>query len=509
MECGSRRKQLRPARVDDDEQLQQLQQQQQQIATSTVRQSATVSSDSAMGSVSNGRRSPPGTSSASETPMFINNVKFEVEDEEAPSGIELMSGETRGPFPVKELRASNSEAENSITLIDQSGNKHYFDVDSIDPLIKRIKPCPKPLEANCIIFHVESLIQILITRDVHYNDDLAAIFLPQQQPSTASEDTTEKRYPCSKCHIAKFNNIDNLNAHQKFYCKGNQRVAIGLPPTLVPSINHEPVAIAQPQNVILVPIAYHEHQHEMVQLLGPPQTIVPVAIGRPAAGQNGMPQLAVPLTDPLMVHRGLLGVVRTPSKIQFAVGDLAVTIPIVPIEMRGVAGLKRTIERPISTPLDLSKRRRDSCSSGSTTPTTAVRATLSDVEKPFLCACGISFSADETLKAHRQYYCKLVEREEDNKEPPKKVKTRCNHCDFEPGSLSQLSVHVRTMHSDVQAYVCRLCGYRGFSLRGIRCHMRTHPEFDSMKFEFLLANHIAKVKTERRTPENQENMDQD
>lgn len=71
-----------------------------------------------------------------------------------------------------------------------------------------------------------------------------------------------------------------------------------------------------------------------LQLLGPPQTLVPVAIGRPAPGQNGVPQLAVPLTDPLLIHRGLCGVIQTPSKLQFTIGDLAVTIPIMPIEMR-------------------------------------------------------------------------------------------------------------------------------------------------------------------------------
>lgn len=118
------------------------------------------------------------------------------------------------------------------------------------------------------------------------------------------------------------------------------------------------------------------------------------------------------------------------------------------------------------------------------------------------------------------------------------IKTRCSQCDYEPGSLSQLSVHVRTVHNEVQAYVCRLCGYRGFSLRGIRSHMRfssphywtifaailhdfltflttftqhtsfrSHSELDAMKFEFLLANHISKVKTERKSPENQENME--
>ncbi|KJH51061.1 zinc finger, C2H2 type [Dictyocaulus viviparus] len=243
----------------------------------------------------------------------------------------------------------------------------------------------------------------------------------------------------------------------KFAKNNTISVVSSVPSTLVPNIHHGTTAAAaataiQPPNVILFPVAYHDHQHEVVQ-----------------------------------------------KERKITVFHSAPT------------GLKRTVERPISTPLDLSKRRRDddSGSSGTATPTNAARTSHSDVEKPFLCACGISFSADETLKAHRQYYCKMVERRIDNRDPPKKVKARCSQCEYEPGSLSQLSVHVRTVHNEVQAYVCRLCGYRGFSLRGIRSHMRSHSELDAMKFEFLLANHIAKVKTERKTPENQESMDQE
>ncbi|KAK6056466.1 hypothetical protein COOONC_06029 [Cooperia oncophora] len=142
MESGSRRKQLRPARVNDDDE-------QPSPPVTTVLRS-TVVSPSQM-STSNGRS--PSVNDNTQ-PMFMNNVKFEVDEDEAPTGIEMMSGETRGPFPVKELRMSNSEAEFAITLVDQMGNKHYFDVDSIDPLIKRIKPCPNALEANCILFHV-------------------------------------------------------------------------------------------------------------------------------------------------------------------------------------------------------------------------------------------------------------------------------------------------------------------------------------------------------------------
>ncbi|VDM59580.1 unnamed protein product [Angiostrongylus costaricensis] len=486
METGARRKQLRPARVDDERQ--------QSLATVLPHRRSTVTSP-----MNSSLSAADGRSTSAESPVFDGVVKFEVDDE---SRLEMMSGETRGPFPVKELRASNSEAENAIMqfldialfqLVDQMGNKHCFDVDSSDPLIKRIKPCPNALEANCIIFHVESLIQILITRDIRDDEDLVAIFLPQQQPSTASEDAEKRSFNLS--FSSRLNIMSSVT---------------GVPSTLVPSIHHG-TSVVSPQNVILMPIAYHDHRHEIVQLLGPPQTIVPVAIGRPESSQNGIPQIGVPLTDPLLVQRGLCGSVSTPTKLQFVIGDLTVTIPVLPMEISGPAGLKRTAERPVSTPLDLSKKRRedDSGSSGTATPTNAIRASHSDVEKPFLCACGISFSADETLKAHRQYYCKMVERRDDNKDPPKKVKTRCSQCDYEPGSLSQLSVHVRTVHNEVQAYVCRLCGYRGFSLRGIRSHMRSHSELDAMKFEFLLANHIAKVKTERKTPENHETMEQE
>ncbi|VDM67934.1 unnamed protein product [Strongylus vulgaris] len=101
MESGSRRKQLRPARVDDDE----------QSLSPTVSRS-TVFATEMSAKPTNGMRTPAGDDVTQ--PMFDNNVKSEVDEE---TGIEMLSGETRGPYPVKELRASNSEAENAITVI--------------------------------------------------------------------------------------------------------------------------------------------------------------------------------------------------------------------------------------------------------------------------------------------------------------------------------------------------------------------------------------------------------
>ncbi|VDK46458.1 unnamed protein product [Gongylonema pulchrum] len=49
---------------------------------------------------------------------------------------------------------------------------------------------------------------------------------------------------------------------------------------------------------------------------------------------------------------------------------------------------------------------------------------------------------------------------------------RCQQCDFVPASASQLAQHVRVNHAAIQAYICRICGYKGYSLRGIRSHLR-------------------------------------
>ncbi|ETN73605.1 hypothetical protein NECAME_04291 [Necator americanus] len=140
MESGSRRKQLRPARVEEEEE-------QAAVTIRTATRSTVFAKDM---SSTNGTKTPTILDDVKQ-PIFENNVKSEVDEE---TGIEMLSGETRGPYPVKELRGSSSEAENAITLVDQMGNQHFFDVDSIDPIIKRIKPCPNALEANCIVFHV-------------------------------------------------------------------------------------------------------------------------------------------------------------------------------------------------------------------------------------------------------------------------------------------------------------------------------------------------------------------
>uniref|UniRef100_A0A1I7WTS8 C2H2-type domain-containing protein n=1 Tax=Heterorhabditis bacteriophora TaxID=37862 RepID=A0A1I7WTS8_HETBA len=201
MESGSRRKQLRPARVNDP--------------LTTASQNNTRKVDVTMDTIAQDQLNE--TLKTAMAKIGETRVKSEIDED---SGIEMRTGETRGPYPVKELRASSSEGENEVTIVDQLGNTHHFEVDSVDPILRRIKPCHNALESNCIVFHVESLIQILITKDLRSEDDLLPILIPQQQPSTASDADIEKRFLCTKCHIAKFNCYENLTAHQKFYCKG-------------------------------------------------------------------------------------------------------------------------------------------------------------------------------------------------------------------------------------------------------------------------------------------------
>ncbi|VDN50407.1 unnamed protein product [Dracunculus medinensis] len=76
------------------------------------------------------------------------------------------------------------------------------------------------------------------------------------------------------------------------------------------------------------------------------------------------------------------------------------------------------------------------------------------------------------MAGHKQYYCNNTNQVETFREPHKKIPNRCQQCDFQPISAAQLTQHVRINHSAIQAYICQLCGYKGYSQRGIRSHLR-------------------------------------
>lgn len=120
----------------------------------------------------------------------------------------------------------------------------------------------------------------------------------------------------------------------------------------------------------------------------------------------------------------------------------------------------------------------------------------SEPDKKYRCDCGVSFSSEITLNGHKKYYChNNANQAAPFREPQRKVlyisfflilpyfifftshlsfqvAYHCQQCDFLPVSASQLAQHIRVNHAAIQAYVCQICGYKGYSQRGIRSHLR-------------------------------------
>ena len=150
--------------------------------------------------------------------------------------------------------------------------------------------------------------------------------------------------------------------------------------------------------------------------------------------------------------------------------------------------------------------------------------------------CKIKFSSVDTLKAHQQYYCPAPKEhasedhpqvspsaasrpEEDSGDSQDGLFTctqcgncypsyrhmrmhfcnpaaalqvpllRCPYCDFITQTDQRLVDHIRA-HAPTKAYKCKLCGYRGNTVRGMRMHGKTHElagetftDDDMMEFE--------------------------
>ncbi|GMR54926.1 hypothetical protein PMAYCL1PPCAC_25121, partial [Pristionchus mayeri] len=357
-----------------------------------------------------------------------------------------------------------------------------------------------------------------------------------------------------------------------------QLLAAGLllPPPAAASLLSTPVMPAPlphtSPNVIYLPIGYHDipagPSGSVVQMLGQPQTIVPIAVPRPITG--GAPLLPH-LASSLSVTPAMCGAIPIPASLQFMAGDVITTIPVMatpsahssssdsvapsltphaPLRVVQQNNPKSTPKRRQSGPgarqspaLDLSspalKRRRTHTENERTSPIEAgkhsssssassskcsphrltpqspaiaatsvagcspsvtpgseagVEAPPPPTPRPFPCACGIGFSTEATLLAHVTTYCKLTPRSSDENGGAGKEQKRpppsCVQCGFQPNSASQLAVHMRNHHAE--AFICNLCGYRGFSVRGIRSHLRTHPELDSVRFDDLLGLHVTR-----------------
>ncbi|GMT29372.1 hypothetical protein PFISCL1PPCAC_20669, partial [Pristionchus fissidentatus] len=505
-------------------------------------------------------------------------------------------GTTLGPIGVRRLSSPLEATRGAIaTLVDSSGNALFFEVDSSERVLTAIRPTACFDDANCVVMQDGSdLVRVVITKSVPKTDTLTAVyFAPQYSSEEKAEQSpkrqeTPKKFMCEKCGLVSFNSVENLRAHQTTYCSkkdaaspapvppvtprpsgalpapiaalfgaaaaGTAAIAqqqqpqqFMLPPGLLhpPSLLSTPVMPSplpvHPPNVIYLPIGYHNHgMTHLTQLLGPPQTIVPIAVPRPLTG--GAPLLPH-IASSLVINPMMCGAIPIPASLQFMAGDVITNIPIatttaLPDQQHHAASIPalsphRTPpkaptpkhspakRRPGSPPLDLSSRKRRRTQGNSESPIEAKPSSSSDCDssakcsphrltpqspsanaacappapppRPFPCACGISFSSEATLLAHKTSYCKLTPPKNDENsgsKEPRRAPPRCSHCEFKPTSISQLSVHMRNHHAE--AYVCKICGYRGFSVRGIRSHLRTHPELDCVKFDDLLALHVNK-----------------
>ncbi|CAI4229888.1 unnamed protein product [Auanema sp. JU1783] len=489
--------------------------------------------------------------------------------------IELRTGDIKGPFHIND---NPSTSYTPLTLIDQFGKTHSFEIIEKDPILSRIQACADPLAVNAVAYVLDKIVQLVITKDIRQTETIFTAFLTTA-PSINLADITsgnsissfndkisdggsEKRYPCNHCGLAKFNSFENLAVHQQKYCKKaeNNRLSTAamlkspsitpmnsLSQTIIPPLQTSlttpstsslllPLGLTNPmqsQNIVLLPIAQHNQpQSDLIQFLGPPQTIIPIAIGK----QNFT-------TGSLVLQKPFCASIKTPPSINFSNDGLNVTVPLVQIDtpcsssasIIGTAlpatvnpipdvapststvfntlnittsnpSMKRAHDGSSLSPMEISKRARHDSIAEATNKALASQSffakagSSTEGEKPYVCSCGVTFSAMNTLKAHRTLYCKDVGRPDDHREPTRKLPSRCSQCSYEPQSISQLSLHIRNVHNDVQAYVCKECGYRGYSIRGIRGHMRSHPELECMKLDALLASYVTEIKGNDNNP---------
>ncbi|CAJ0948750.1 unnamed protein product, partial [Mesorhabditis belari] len=464
----------------------------------------------------------------------------------SPSEEELQAGQILGPFNVRPVDRSPNTSSSNVITVENGGVTQTLEILSDEPILQRLKTTTTLGEANALFYVHEDGLWLMTVRVVSRDEPLIGLFI--QAPKEKEADENMKRFPCEGCD-ASFKSPTNLAAHRQLYCKARAQNGVHreqngnvVPPRIlqsmglpVPPLNSSislPTAGSAPslprfptQNLLFLPVAYHDlPQNGIVQVLGPAQTFVPIAVGRSQSLSSSLQQLGAPY---LLVNSHP----NIPSTVKFSAGELNLQIPLIVNEQQEGqtnAGTKRRAVPVPSTTMtqgvvDLSAKRMRSTilhQSTTTPPTTSTSSTSSlpiplpiiipkqidsNGEKRFVCGCGVSFSAQLTLRAHQEHYCKLASRSTIDpifglsRESPRKVPSRCSQCDFHPQSASQLSVHMRQVHAEVQAYVCQECGYRGFSQRGIRSHLRTHPNLDNIKFETLMNTHVIKVCHNGRT----------
>ncbi|XP_019867169.2 zinc finger protein ush isoform X2 [Aethina tumida] len=103
-------------------------------------------------------------------------------------------------------------------------------------------------------------------------------------------------------------------------------------------------------------------------------------------------------------------------------------------------------------------------------------------------ACGIKFTSLDNLNAHQAYYCSkkgeidvrkcgkcrgIAEPGHQCMPPAALAGWKCPCCDVISPTASAAQRHVES-HTGVKAYRCKICKYKGNTLRGMRTHIRMH-----------------------------------
>ncbi|CAP31067.1 Protein CBG12020 [Caenorhabditis briggsae] len=370
-------------------------------------------------------------------------------------------GDCAGPFSL-----DTGEKSLKIMISNFTGEMMKLEIEE-NEVTKRIQTIASPLLANCVVLETGKNVQILFTKDIESTEPLRAILVADMNYRLEQEKLSEKekKYECPRCHMAKFNSLPNLKIHEELYCTKKDDA-------IVKPIDN--TNLESHQNLILLPLAYHDLlQQNAVQVMGPLNSILPVAVSRKSAFVN---------TNPLFVRNKLN--LDIPQSMNLFNLPLSVNIPVVDLDEK-IPSTSTAKESSTST-----MEARIPSISPSCSPTS--KSSSSEPfypDRPFSCTCGVSFSSQTTYDAHRQLYCSHTVRESSTNAGPnrtdfsRKVPEKCTKCDFVPATPSQLSLHIRSSHQTTKTFTCLVCGYRAFSMRGVRTHMRSHPSEDSQRFK--------------------------
>uniref|UniRef100_A0A1I7W1K3 C2H2-type domain-containing protein n=1 Tax=Loa loa TaxID=7209 RepID=A0A1I7W1K3_LOALO len=281
-----------------------------------------------------------------------------------------------------------------------------------------------------------------------------------------------------------------------------------------------------PIHTLYLPVAFHNHSVNNIQVLGYPQVLIPVAI-HPHAQNILKPCLFIDefmarnITIPNQICFGETRCLLNVTAMQQPFSQNAYNIPSASSTVfhnnnnkkrKGLSSNGIRKKRKSSNdlkPLDLTVRIKQfrqnanssssNCDSTEEDNSTIDKLLPSESDKKYRCDCGVSFSSEVTLNGHKKYYChNNAKQAAPFREPQRKITYHCQQCDFLPISASQLAQHVRINHATVQAYVCQICGYRGYSQRGIRSHLRTHTEYADEKPDDLINSHVHFITTETK-----------